>query len=491
MNRVQMIPSPASISDNGGSIKVTSANSIVFKKYAKDDAVLLQQMIVKLGGPKIPVTSYRADAGDIQVAYNANYTDESYTIDVDDCVKVTGKPKTGLSWGIVSLLQMMEITPDAVSIPRVNIKDKPDSPFRSVMVDLARKWHPMPSLYSIVLMCWWYKIKYLHLHLTDDQSWTLPNKRYPKLPTPERHYSETELKKLNSFAQQHGVTIVPEVDMPGHSLALVKALPKIVGNESAGAAKTTKGDGVIHPGMTGEEAASAICPGRESTYEFMRDIVEQLCRLFPDSPYIHIGADEVNKVPWTTCIHCAKYMQKHGLDDVEELYRHFIVMMNDVVRECGKQTIVWEGFKVKGKVEIPRNIIVMEFENHYELPTPLLKAGYCLINTSWQPLYIVPTVSWPADHILKWNIWRWEHWWNQSQAFPNGINVHKTSQVLGAGMCAWEMDPEPEIVAFLPRVPALSERTWNTKAEVNYDSWLASWNNINARLGQLIASQLK
>lgn len=491
MNRVQMIPSPSSLVDRGGAVTVTPSNSIVFKKYAKGDALFLQKKIMQLGGPKIPVTAHRVAPGDIQMALNSNYSEEGYTIDVDDSVKVTGKPESGMDWAMVALLQMMEITPNAIHIPRVSIKDTPDSPYRSVMVDLARRWHPINTLYDIVLMCWWYKIRFLHLHLTDDQSWTLPNKRYPKLPTADRHYTEEQLKELNKFAMRHGVTIVPEVDVPGHSLALVQALPKVVGNESAGAVKAAKEKGVIHPGMTGEEAASAICPGRESTYKFLSEVIDDLCELFPNSPYIHIGADEVNKAPWTNCVHCQSYMQKQGLADVEELYRHFIVRMNDVVRERGKQTIVWEGFKVEGTVDIPRNIIVMEFENHYELPTPLLRAGYDLVNTSWQPLYIVPALSWPADHILRWNIWRWEHWWNQSQAFPNGIDVRRTKHVLGAGMCAWEMEPEPEIAAFLPRVPALSERTWNTTDTVDYGVWKQAWERQNARLAQVIKTREK
>ncbi len=486
MSRVPLIPAPSYIAeDKDDVLMVTPANNIVFKTHAKPYALMLQEKIMQFGGPKIPVTPYRVAPGDIQIAVNGNYTQEGYSIDVSDSASLIGVPDKGLNWAIASLMQISTITPAGISIPRLKIKDNPDSSYRGVMIDLARKWHPITYLYNIVLMCWFYKIKYLHLHFTDDQSWTLPNKRYPKLPTPKRSYTTEELKELNRFAQQHGVTIIPEVDMPGHCLALVQALPRVVGNESASTKPTTDSNGVIHPGMTGNEAASAICPGRESTYEFMKEVVADLCDLFPESPYIHIGADEVNKAPWTTCVHCQSYMKQHDLPDVEELYRHFIVRMNNIVREHGKQTIVWEGFKVKGKVDIPRNIIVMEFENHYELPTPLLHAGYQLINTSWQPLYIVPTVSWPADHILKWNIWRWEHWWNQSKAFPNGINVRKMKRVLGAGMCAWEMEPSPEIEALLPRVPAVAERTWNTTQEVNYEVWNKYYQYQNARLAKL------
>lgn len=486
MGRMQMIPAPVKYTDLGGAITVTSANSIVFKTGAKKDAFFLQQKIVDMGGPRIPVTAYLPASGDIQVMQTTKHSPDCYNLNVDDFAKLSGHPDNGIHWAIASLLQIAIITPDAVTIPRLSIKDKPASKYRGVMIDLASEWHPLETLYDIVVMCWWYKLKYLHLHFTDDKSWTLPSKRYPCLPTQDRHYSFDQLQALNNFAISHGVTIIPEVDVPGHSRALVKALPELVGNEQAANTSTTDDEALIHPGMTGDEAQSALCPGRESTYQFLAEVIDELCEIFPNTPYIHIGADEVNKAPWTNCIHCQDYMKQHEIPDVEELYRHFIVRINECVRQHGKQTIVWEGFKAEGVVDIPRDVIVMEFENHYELPAPLLNAGYELINTSWQPLYIVPTTSWSAEQILKWHIWRWEHWWEKSLAHPDGIEVKPTNHVLGAGMCSWGLGSDIELPALLPRLPALAERTWNTTAPVDYDTWLERWKTQSSRLERLL-----
>ncbi len=489
MSHNTVIPTPYVHRVMDGNITVTSANRIVYTK--KDQKVLasfLHQKIVDMGGPRLPVRCGITKPGDIYLLAGSSKQRDRYAVHVDDRVKLAGHKDGGIQWAMVSLLQQAVISSDAITIPKMSLSDESQSPYRGLMVDLASFWHPIESLYDMVLLCWWYKINNLHLHFTDDKSWTLPNAKYPNLPTPDRHYTARQLQTLNKLAQMHGVTIVPEVDMPGHCLALVSALPEVVGNEQASSSGEAGHDELIHPGMTGKEADSAICPGRESTYEFLGSVISDVCELFPDSPYIHIGADEVNKKPWTSCKHCHEYMKQHSIPDAEELYRHFIVRMNDCVREHGKQTIVWEGFKAEGSIPIPQDVIVMEFENHYELPGPLLDKGYQLINTSWQPLYIVPTASWSAEHILGWNIWRWEHWWDQSQAFPNGIEVPQTKQVIGAQVCSWGMESQAEMDALLPRVAALAERTWHNTRPVSIDDWTACWEQQNTRIKGLFGS---
>ena len=491
MSRLECIPSPAHITDRGGDITITSSNSIVFATGTKPDALILQQLIVDMGGPLLPVTAYRPIAGDIKISYRSRGDVESYTIDADEQIHINAHPNHGIYWAYATLLQIASITKDTITIPRCYIKDKPSGAFRSVMIDLASEWHPIDNLYDITRLCWWYKVKYLHLHFTDNKSWTLPSRSHPTLPTIDKFYTEQQLKDLNQFACSHGVTIIPEVDVPGHSRALIRALPELVANEKSADTQAADGDALIHPGMTGQEVYDAICPGRETTYEFISGVIEELCGIFPDTPYIHIGADEVNKTSWESCVHCQQYMQQHSIPNVEELYRHFIARVNEMVKQHHKQTIVWEGFKADGQVEIPKDVIVMEFENHYELPGALLNAGYQVVNTSWQPLYIVPNASWPSDHILRWNIWRWEHWWDQSQAYPDGLEVQPTEQVIGGGMCSWGITPEKELEVLMPRLPALAERTWNIKGRVNADDWKLQWVNLNAQLAKMLQINLE
>jgi hexosaminidase len=247
----------------------------------------------------------------------------------------------------------------------------------------------------------------------------------------------------------------------------VKALPDVVGTDPL--------------------SGNAISPGRESTYKAMDTLVGEICKVFTSTPYFHIGADEVGKAAWAKCKYCIEYRKQHGIEDDEELYRHFIVRMNDIVKKHGKRMIVWEGFKVAGKIQIPKDITVMEFESLYELPQNLVAAGYTLINTAWQPLYVVNQRNWSPEKIQSWNMFRWENWWDQSKAYPNGIDVPETPLVIGAQMCAWEQPANAEIGSLRRRLAAMSERVWDHQTKRAFADFSARLDVTDAQLTKLLA----
>ena len=113
--------------------------------------------------------------------------------------------------------------------PLVNIKDKPDSEYRGLLIDLARMWHDVPTLKNIIDLASFYKIKYLQLHLSDDQSFTFPSEIFPKLATPDRPYSKKDFRDLVKYAKDRGIIIIPELDIPGHSRQIVEIYPEIFG----------------------------------------------------------------------------------------------------------------------------------------------------------------------------------------------------------------------------------------------------------------------
>jgi hexosaminidase len=312
------------------------------------------------------------------------------------------------------------------------------------------------------------KIGYLQLHFTDDQSWTFPSKAYPKLATPDRQYTLEELRELEAFASTRGVTIVPEIEAPGHSMALIHALPEVVGNDPLAA------------------GSNALCVGRESTYQTLDTILGEVCDVFKSTPYLHIGADEVNKSAWTQCKHCIEYRKQRGIENEEELYRHFINRMNDLVKKYGKRTIVWEGFKVTGKISISKDITVMEFESLYEMPQNYVAAGYAVINTAWQPLYVVNEKNWTPEKIFSWNMYRWEHWISQSPAYPNGIDVPETPLIVGAQMCSWEQPAKDEIPSLRHRLAAMSERVWDHSTRRTFADFSARLESADAKLTKLL-----
>jgi hexosaminidase len=179
----------------------------------------------------------------------------------------------------------------------------------------------------------------------------------------------------------------------------------------------------------------------------------------------------------------------------EELLRYFIVSVNELVKKQGRKTIVWEGFRREGKLEIPREILVMPFEGgKYYRPDHLVEDGYTLINTSWQPLYVVshrsaPIGQWPPEHIYKWNMFRWEHFRQWAPAY-NPIQLPETAHVIGAQMCAWEQPEEVEIPSLRQRLPAMSERLWSYPASGEFSDFAARLSITDASLTRLLGTVL-
>ena len=188
-------------------------------------------------------------------------------------------------------------------------------------------------------------------------------------------------------------------------------------------------------------------------------------------------------------------IKKNLGNDINELYRYFIVRMNDFFKSKGKQMFVWEGFSRKGKIEIPKDITVFEFESLYNLPNNLIDDGYKLVNTSWLPLYIVrsgnadPNVlplKWDPERIYDWNMWKWESWWHKSSAYKNPIQLDRNENVIGAQMCSWEQTDESEIPSIRKRLPFFIERIWNFDKKVEFDILFKKVNKTDNVLSRII-----
>jgi hexosaminidase len=371
--------------------------------------------------------------------------EQAYRLNVDSTVTVTGGSAQAVAFGTVTVSQAIDITNGAPTLPRFTTEDAPDASYRGLLVDVAREWHGVSVLKQLVLLCRWYKINYLQLHLTDDPSFTFPTEAYPELPTPGRHYTKQELRALDRFARRHGVTLVPELDVPGHARVFTQQMPDLFG-------------------VQGRPDGNTINMGRDSVYQALDQILNEISDVFQTSPYIHIGGDEANLDGLADDPAVQQYMAAHDLPDVDELYRHFLVRMRDLVRKHGKQPIVWEGFEQGGDVEIPRDVIVMAWETLYQTPQNLLADGYTLINVSWKPLYVVNERKWDPSYIYHWNMYRWENWRSDAPSY-DPIQLRPTEQVMGASMAAWAQSAYLELPTLRKRLPAMAERTWNATME--------------------------
>ncbi len=413
--------------------------------------------------------------GAVSFVLDAALPAEGYRLSITDrAVSVTAADPLGAQNAAVTLVQLMEKDGDALCLPGGTIEDQPACSWRGMMIDLARDWHEMHVLYEYVDLCRFYKIKHLHLHFTDDQSYTLPSRAFPKLATQGRSYTEDELRRLMSYATARGVQIIPEIDVPGHATSFA-AYGDIFGS-----------DGII-------------CLSDESIAG-MKVLFTELCDLFRDSAYIHIGGDEAAISKWTTCEKCLSAFRNRGIDvDMEDqralseiMYATFIREMCDAVIQCGKTPVVWEGFAEEVNYLIPREAVIMSWENFYQTTPRLQAAGFRLVNCSWSPMYIVtPAVYWKPEEVYNWSVYKWRPVHPGSPYLNTGLEIAPTDQVEGGQLLAWGdhiMRHYPHVAEGVreeqrlieERTPALAEGTWHRVKPTDWSEFSARMQAVTA-----------
>lgn len=414
--------------------------------------------------------------GGIVFSYDSSVPEEGYVLTVSETgVTLKASDVFGAHNGAVTLVQLMEPAGAKITLPIGTIEDAPQCTWRTVMVDLARNWHEFHMLYEYVDLCRFYKIRYFHLHFTDDQSYTLPSRAFPKLSTEGRSYTEEQLKSLIAYAKLRGVELIPEIDTPGHAVSFAEGYGEKFGK-----------DGVI-------------CLSDESM-EGIATLFRELCELFADSTYIHMGGDEATLTKWCECEKCLDAFQRRGVDVdrymvndetkrelAELMYATFIKDVCDVIFECGKTPVIWEGFCKKMNHMIPRDAVVVSWENFYQLTPDLLEGGFRLVNAAWNPTYIVtPEPCWSPEEIFNWNIYTWGAVHPQSPYLKTPLVIPPTKQVEGGQLLAWgdriaSMFETVEEGVLLEqklveeRTPSFSENVWNREKQTD-------WNEFKERL---------
>ena len=424
--------------------------------------------------------------GGIALCFDAALAPDAYVIDTQAVPTVYASSPEGLCYAFASLLQMVKKGEQGITLPRVRIEDRPDKPYRSLMCDLSRCWHPFWQVLQFVDICFLYKINYLHLHFADDQRYTLPSKAFPLLNDPKESYTEEQIAYLNDYAAARGVNLVPEIECPGHAAILNAHYPEVFGirQDSEGEALFTElGVRVDH--------RSLINAGSAAAFEGVKTLFAEVCEMFPNSEYIHIGGDEAAIKLWYTCADTRAYMAEKGITDVYELYSEYGARVTDHILSLGRTPMVWEGFPKLGAERIDRRTVVIAWESHYHLAPDLLAEGFKIINATWQPLYLVPSLTkrWSYWDILNWNVHNWQHWWEHSVATKNPINVAPTENVLGSILCSWEMTYEQEMGRLMENLLAMSERVWNVERVLSDDGYNASYKKICTRLGHLMVAK--
>ncbi|MDR3267248.1 MAG: beta-N-acetylhexosaminidase [Tannerella sp.] len=383
-------------------------------------------------------------------------------------IRITGNSYQAVVCGWTSVLQTAVIEGGRISIPEMEIDDSPDLEYRGLMIDLARSFHSYHTVKQMIDLCRWYKINYLHLHLTDDQLFVFPSAKFPDVINPDFCYTREQLREIVEYAHERGVNLVPELEGPGHSSNLRNAYPEIFGKPEY----------------------DCIDLSDEKVLDAMKSLIGEVIDAFPYSTHIHIGADEVNLEALKKLPHVIEAVKRKSFNDVHDLYLNYIVEMHKFIQSKGKQTCLWEGFDKDGSeaVKIPKDVLVFEFESLYQRPDSLVKNGYNLINTSWLPLYLTQSKRWSPEEIYNWNYYTWKNWWEKSHATKTPIIIDEQyrAQILGAQMCAWELNDEMEYPSLSGRLAAMSERLWDTIPVGDYAAFEKRMKACQTKLNQLL-----
>lgn len=374
---------------------------------------------------------------------------EAYTLDVGRSIEITASDPRGLLWGVQTLLQSIQVSGSAASVPKGTISDRPSRSWRGLMLDPVRSFLDLDFVRRTIRVMSACKMNILHFHLIDDQAWRFETKAFPKCNRPgEPFYTQAELRELVTFAARYGIEIVPEFDVPGHSMTAVNAYPEL--------------DCERRPRKMDE---AIFCSGRPFTWEFIDGVLSEAAEVFP-SAYIHLGADEPYAIKrWADCPDCRARMKKKGVTTLEALYHTFVNDLDDLVRRHGKKLIVWSDAIHPGVAPMPPKDIVIDAWVDFGTVGPLAEAGYTMLNSSNAPLYLTSfglREGLPLAAVEAWNATRFP----SPGARPGDQmltyqTLSANAHILGGHASAWATEQLLTERRLYPRLLAVAENLWS------------------------------
>lgn len=391
----------------------------------------------------------------------------AYRLVTGDTVSLSASSVEGIQLGLSTLLQLISKSDRGMLVPYVIVEDQPDCEWRGFFLDLARVWHEPQMIFEYVDLCYFYKINRLVLHGVDDQSFTWPMTAYPKLSTEGRTYSREVIAELVEYADARGVSLIPGVESPGHCTQLNLKYPSIFG-------------------------VNGIVCQHEKAFEALETIFDEICALFPKSPYIFMAGDEAALTNWTKCSKCMRYARDNGLvvegdeeKTVQNMYAHFINRVANMILADGRTPVVSEGFSAITNDLVTKDMIVLSWENYYQTTPDLLAGGFRIVNASWIPLYIVPPgLGWTPEELFNWSIYSWKPMHSGSIYYPEGMTIEPHENVMGGLLLVFgdqllAMAPGEELDAGLAvevsmvreRFPAFAEKNWNITSPLPYETF--------------------
>lgn len=488
-----LIPVPQEMKVNSDSFTLTRNAAITLDQSNQALVGIAEYLNEKIS----PATGFELSVEkhgkiEFKLVEDASLGDEGYQLKVKHSdILITANKPAGIFYGVQTLLQMFpaEIKSKTVqpedkkwTIPCAEITDKPQFPWRGLMLDVSRHWFTKEEVLKYIDELAEYKMNVFHWHLTDDQGWRLEIKSLPKLtevgawraprvgqwwqrerqqPGEETtyggFYTQEDVKEVLAYAAKRYVRVIPEIDVPGHSVAALVAYPEL---------SCMKAPDAVNVGnkFYGEDE-NTLCIGKDYTFEFMDKVLTEVAALFPDE-YVHIGGDECFKGFWHKCPRCQARMKAENLKNEEELQSYFIHRMGDLLKSKGKKLVGWDEI-LEGGLAPDAN--VMSWRG-MEGGIKAAKAGHHVIMTPTEHCYLDLWQGEPSVEPDTYSMCRLKDSYSFNPV-PEGVPAE---MVLGGQGNLWaESLPTFRHVEYMtwPRGWALSEVLWSGPAKTDWEKF--------------------
>ncbi len=425
-----------------------------------------------------------------QVIFKSNPTLDkgAYRLKVtEESIKIEAGSTSGFTHASATLLQLIRrnLEDNSMEVVCCSIKDRPRFKYRGMMLDCARHFHSVEQVKRLINQLAHYKFNTFHWHLTDDEGWRIEIKSLPELTNigawrgldeavepqythlSQRYggfYTQEEIKEVVSYAAQRSITVIPEIDVPGHCRAAIKSLPHLL----VEAEDTTEYRSIQHYND------NVINPALPGSYEFIDKVLEEVAALFP-APYIHIGADEVPHGVWSKSPACQALMEQNGYSDYKELQGHFLRHAEDKLRELGKRMLGWEEAQHGNKVS--KDTVIYSWLSE-EAALNCARQGFDVVLQPAQTTYLdmtqdyapeEPGVDW-ANPIPLETAYSYE----PLAQVPDDDPVRKRIRGIQAALWCEIINNQPRMdYMIFPRLTALAEACWTDKQHRDWTDYLS------------------
>ena len=502
---LSIIPQPVSFSQESGQFKFNKNTRITGKD--KKQIQFFSELLAPAFGRRLKISKTQmqnAIVCSIDKSLLSEHGQEAYSLKVSKKnIIIKASSEAGLFYGFQTLRQLLPsaIFKDSKSktkwtVPAVEIVDYPNFKWRGMMLDVGRHYYSKEFIKKFIDLMALHKLNTFHWHLTEDQGWRIEIKKYPKLTETgawrdnigfswglkkedSTHYNskgqyggfytQEDIKEVVAYAKKRQVTVVPEIELPGHSMAALYAYPEF---SCTGKRETVPSRGGVFPHV--------YCPGKEKTFKFLENILSEVVTLFPGE-FVHIGGDECPKAHWKKCSDCQKRIKDNGLHNEHELQSYTIKRIEKFLNSKGKRLIGWDEILEGG---LAPNAAVMSWRGMGG-GIKAAQAGHDVVMSPTSHCYFDYYQSKDkGDEPRAWGGFLPYERVYSLNPIPNNIPADKQKHIIGVQANLWtEFMPNGPHVEFMsfPRAAALAEVAWSPQSSRDIDSFTKRLNKMYQR----------